>query len=135
MGQGAPRRGVPGSHSSAKVSLCRICSSVGTTAQGVGWYDIEVLPQVVSSYDWGQALPQDHASHLWTVAGKGTERDGLNIRLEERKDLWVFPRIDSQAYPYPLVMTEFVISPLDLFSYAMVSNETILFEMEISKPS
>lgn len=108
---------------------------MGTTAQGVGWYDIEVLPQVVSSYDRGQALPQGRASYLWTVAGKGTERDGLNIRVEESKDLWVFSRIDSQAYPYPLVMTEFIICPPDLFSYTMVSNETILFEMEISKPS
>lgn len=94
MGQHAHRLWVPASHSSAQVALCRICS-VGTTAQGVGWYDIKVLPQMVSDYDWAQTLPLDHASHLWTVT-EGTERDGLNMRVEESKDLWVFSRIDCQ---------------------------------------
>lgn len=64
---------IPGSYSSAQVSLCRICSSVGITAQGAGWYDIELLSQMVSSYDCSQTLPLDHATHLWTVAGKETE--------------------------------------------------------------
>lgn len=47
---------------------------------------------MVSSYDWGQTLPLNHASCLWT--GKGTERDRLNVRVKESKDFWVFFRTD-----------------------------------------